>query len=81
MPDDHAYDVSPGEDGWGVERRRASCASGRFDIKEEAVQRGWELANSRQGPKQGERPSVNISPPRTSAPADCATSTSPSALP
>ena len=44
MPDDNVYDVSPGKDGWGVGRRGAQRASGRFDTKEEAVQRGRELA-------------------------------------
>jgi hypothetical protein len=44
MPDENVYDVSPGESGWGVERRGASRASGRFDTKQEAVQRGRELA-------------------------------------
>lgn len=49
MPDDNVYDVSPSENGWGVERRGAQRASGRFDTKKEAVERGRELANERQG--------------------------------
>ena len=49
MPDENVYDVSPGKDGWGVERRGASRASGRFDTKEQAVQRGRELAKNQKG--------------------------------
>jgi len=43
------YDVSPGDEGWGVKARGASRASGRFDTKAEAVQRGRELAKDQQG--------------------------------
>ena len=49
MPDENVYDVSPGDSGWGVERRGASRASGRFDTKEEAVRRGRDLAKSQKG--------------------------------
>jgi hypothetical protein len=49
MPDENVYDVSPGKDGWGVERRGAQRASGRFDTKAEAVQRGRELAKGQKG--------------------------------
>jgi hypothetical protein len=49
MPDENVYDVSPRESGWGVERRGASRASGRFDTKEQAVQRGRELAKGQKG--------------------------------
>jgi hypothetical protein len=49
MPDDNVYDVSPGKDGCGVERRGAQRASGRFDPKKEAVERGRELASKQQG--------------------------------
>jgi hypothetical protein len=49
VPDKNVYDVSPGKDGWEVERRGAQRASGRFDTKQEAVQRGRELAEARGG--------------------------------
>jgi hypothetical protein len=49
VPDKNVYDLSPGKDGWGVERRGAQRASGRFDTKQEAVQRGRELADARGG--------------------------------
>jgi len=49
MPDENVYDVSPGKDGWGVECRGASRASGRFGTKDEAVQRGRELAKGQKG--------------------------------
>lgn len=49
MPDDNVYDVSPGDDGWGVQRRGAGRAAGRFDRKEDAVQRGRELAKNQKG--------------------------------
>ncbi len=49
MPDDKVYDVSPGENGWGVKARGAQRASGRFGTKEEAVERGRELAKSQDG--------------------------------
>lgn len=49
MPDDNVYDVSPGKDGWGVERRGAQRASGHFDTKKEAVERGRELASKQKG--------------------------------
>jgi hypothetical protein len=49
VPDKNVYNVSPGKDGWGVERRGAQRASGRFDTKQEAVQRGRELADARGG--------------------------------
>jgi uncharacterized protein YdaT len=39
----------PGKGGWGVERRGAQRASGRFDTKEEAVRRGRELAKGQKG--------------------------------
>ena len=49
MSDENVYDVSPGKDGWGVERRGAQRASGRFSTKKEAVERGRELAKSQEG--------------------------------
>ena len=49
MPDDKVYDVSLGEDGWGVKARGAQRASGRFGTKKEAVERGRELAKSQGG--------------------------------
>lgn len=49
MPKRKVYDVSPGDDGWGVKARGASRASGRFDTKAEAVERGKELARAQEG--------------------------------
>ncbi len=46
MADENVYDVSPGEHGWGVKARGAQRASGRFDTKKEAVERGRALAKS-----------------------------------
>jgi hypothetical protein len=49
MPDNNVYDVAPGDKGWGLERRGAQRASGRFDTKAEAVERGRELASKQKG--------------------------------
>jgi uncharacterized protein YdaT len=48
MPNRKTYDVSPGDNGWGVKARGAKRASGRFDTKKEAVERGRDLAKKAQ---------------------------------
>lgn len=49
MSDKKNYSVGPHDDGWSVKRDGTSRASGVFDTKAEAVERGRELARESQG--------------------------------